>query len=151
MGTINNILNNLNLGGVGNAEDDYYDDDYDEVDELEDKPKKAGKFNKADKKFSKVTTIGKKKVANASYEINVIKPKEYGDSKEIADCLIDGMAVLLNLSTMDDAETARRVLDFAMGATYALDGTIEKITDTIFVIVPNGVDISGALSAENQN
>ena len=49
----------------------------------------------------------------------------------------------MNLEGLD-IDIARRILDFAMGSVYAINGTIQKISDTIFIIVPSTVDISGA-------
>lgn len=65
------------------------------------------------------------------------------DAREVADTLLANKAVILNLNNID-VDLARRVLDFAVGSAYALNGTLQKITDSIYVIVPDGVDISGA-------
>ena len=65
------------------------------------------------------------------------------DAKEITDTLLDNKTVVLNLEGLD-IDIARRILDFAMGSVYAINGTIQKISDTIFIIVPSTVDISGA-------
>ena len=87
---------------------------------------------------------------HSSIEEVVQKYREYKkekqrmeDAKEITDTLLASKAVILNLNNID-IDLARRVLDFAMGTTYAINGTLQKITDSIFVIVPDGVDISGA-------
>ena len=154
MGAIDKFLNNLNLGSGNSDSDDYYDD-YDDEEEVE-QPRKFSKSKSEEEKsagkFTKVTSIGNKKksASNVSYEINVVKPTTMEDSKLITNSLLDNMAVLLNLTNVD-IDLARRVLDFAMGTTYALNGTLQKITDSIFVIVPDGVDISGALSSEEED
>ena len=144
------IKNFFKKGLNFNDEDDEYLDSDEEYSE-EPAPKKKNsddeKGSKSAKGFAK-----KKTLSNVSYQIEVIKPKNMEDSQQIADSLIDGVAVLLNL-TMVDIDLARRVLDFALGATYAVNGTYKKVTDTIFVFVPCGVDISSELteSEEAQN
>lgn len=149
MGAIDKFLNNLNLGNSSSAEDEYYDDYDDEV--VEEQPKKFSKLSNDDntKRFSKVSNIGRKK-NGASYEINVVKPTSMEDSKQIVDSLLNNMAVLLNL-TLVDVDLARRVLDFSLGSIYTIDGSYQKITDTIFVFVPNGVDISGSVNDDGSD
>ena len=151
MGAVDKFLNKLNIGNPS-TDDEYYDD-YEDDDYEEQPIKKIAKAKDSEdsiKRFSKVTSIGNKKKpsGNEKYEINVVKPESIDNSREITDGLLAGKAVLLNL-TMVDFEIARRVLDFAMGSIYALDGAYQKITDTIFLFVPNGIDISGAFNGEN--
>ncbi len=149
MGAIDKFLTNLNLGG-GDSADDYYDD-YDE--DTVEQPRKFAKNNRdSDEnkavRFSKAVAIGgKKKAVPASYEIHLCKPSNMDEARDITDALLQNMAVLLNLTRLN-SEMGQRVLDFAMGTTYALSGTIKEITDNIYVIVPYGVDINGALDSE---
>lgn len=148
MGAIDKFLNAMKLNTEVD-EDEYYDD-YDDVEEVEE-PKAFRKISRANdveeergqKKYSKVTPISKKKSSVGGMEIFCIKPTTMEDAKEITDTLLASKAVILNLNNID-IDLARRVLDFAMGTTYAINGTLQKITDSIFVIVPDGVDISGA-------
>ena len=65
------------------------------------------------------------------------------DAQKITDTLLEGKTVVLNLENID-IDVARRILDFAMGSTYALNGVMQKISNSIFIIVPYGVEISGA-------
>ncbi len=146
MGAVDKFLNKLSLGNP--SEEDYYDYDTDE--EYEDKSRKVKSKDSDEnlKKFNKVSSIGnKKKISSDRYEIIVVKPETVDNEKEIADGLLSGKAVLLNL-TLVEFDIARRVLDFAMGSIYTLDGAYQKITDTIFLFVPNGIDISGAFGTE---
>jgi len=151
MGAIDKFLTNLNFGG-GDSADDYYDD-YE--DESVDQPRKSVKNRDSDEgkaaRFSKVTSIGgKKKAPTASYEIHLCKPSNMDEARDITDALLANMAVLLNLTRLN-SEMGQRVLDFAMGTTYALAGTIKEITDNIYVIVPYGVDINGALDSDEDS
>lgn len=151
MGAIDKFLTNLNLGGSSDSADDFYDD-YD--DETVEQPRKFVKNRDNDEgkaaRFTKVASIGgKKKPATASYEIHLCKPSNMDEARDITDALLANMAVLLNLTRLN-SEMGQRVLDFAMGTTYALAGTIKEITDNIYVIVPYGVDINGALDNDDE-
>jgi len=151
MGAIDKFLTNLNIGGSNDSADDYYDD-YD--DDAVEQPRKFVKNRDSDEgkaaRFTKVASIGsKKKPASASYEIHLCKPGNMDEARDITDALLANMAVLLNLTRLN-SEMGQRVLDFAMGTTYALAGTIKEITDNIYVIVPYGVDINGALDNDDE-
>ena len=126
-------------------QDDDYLDGYDDVEEEVVKPSKRVRSNDEEKKINKVTSIASKKRASNSsnLEIYCLKPTSIDDAKEVADTLLENKAVILNLNNID-VDLARRVLDFSVGSAYALRGTLQKITDSIYVIVPEGVDISGA-------
>ena len=77
-----------------------------------------------------------------SMEVNVIRPSSMEDTREIADTLLDSCTVVLNLEGLD-VEIAQRVIDFTCGVCYALDGSLQKISNYIFIITPAEVDISG--------
>ena len=90
-------------------------------------------------KRSKITPIRKK---GSCMEVNVIRPSSMEDTREIADTLIDGCTVVLNLEGLD-VDIAQRVIDFTCGACYSLEGSLQKISSYIFILTPSGVDISG--------
>lgn len=144
MGAMDSIKNALSsLAGNPNADDDY-EDEYDYADDYEEKPAKTSRFSKPeaieDNKVSKFSAKSKKNsVANNSqYQVNIVKPESAEQSDEIADSLKDGMAVLLNLSLVNE-DTASNIYYFACGAAYALGGTMREIADRIWIIVPRGV------------
>lgn len=144
MGAINKIINTIKMNNE--VDEDEYFDDYD-VEDTAPAPRRNSRTDADDEKsrrFNKVTPISSKKKMNSqSMEIYCIKPESMEDSKEITDTLLANKAVILNLGNVD-IDLARRVLDFTLGTSYALNGTLQRITDSIFVIVPEGVDISGA-------
>ena len=143
MGAIDKFLNAMKMNT--DVDDDDYLDGYDDVEEEAVKPAKRVRTNDEEKKINKVTSIASKKRASNSsnLEIYCLKPTSIDDAKEVADTLLENKAVILNLNNID-VDLARRVLDFSVGSAYALRGTLQKITDSIYVIVPEGVDISGA-------
>ena len=74
----------------------------------------------------------------------MIKPASMEDTREIADTLLDNATVILNLEGID-VELAQRIIDFTSGATFAISGNLQKISNYIFLVTPTNVDISGDL------
>ena len=91
---------------------------------------------------SKVSPIHPRK--SSGMEVCVIKPKSMEDAREITETLLSGRTVILNLEGLD-LEVAQRIIDFTSGATYAISGNLQKISNYIFLVTPTNVDISGDL------
>ena len=78
----------------------------------------------------------------------VFEPRSFDDVQAIAAHLREGRPVVLTLKATD-RETARRIVDFLSGTVYALDGTMRRVDDDIFLCAPSGVDVQlEGLSAE---
>ena len=108
--------------------------------EEEFEPKKSGRSSN-----SKVTPMRQPARRNApAMEVCVIKPNNMEDSREITETLLGGRTVILNLEGLD-LEDAQRIIDFISGATFAIDGNLQKISNSIFLVTPANVDISGDL------
>ena len=75
-------------------------------------------------------------------EVSLIKPTSLDNAKEICDYLLDGKAVVLNMEGIH-TETAQRIIDFTSGATYSMDGNLQKISNYIFIATPQSVELSG--------
>ncbi len=67
-------------------------------------------------------------------------PKSYDEVNKLIDYLKQGESVMLNLDNVSDAE-AQRMLDFASGAVYALNGSIQRVSGNIFLLTPEGLNI----------
>ena len=77
-----------------------------------------------------------------SVELRVIRPESYADVAQVADSLLAGCTVVLNVEALDKAVIAR-MLDFINGVTYCTDGEIKKVAKTTFIVTPHtGVDVS---------
>lgn len=74
----------------------------------------------------------------------VIRPQGFEDVQAVADHLKNDEPVILSLEHTR-REISKRIIDFVSGATYALDGHIQRLNDEIFLLVPNGVEIDGRL------
>jgi cell division inhibitor SepF len=82
-------------------------------------------------------------VANGAADVRVhlVTPHSFNDAQEIADRFKQGVPVILNLQTTE-GELAKRLIDFASGLTYALDGGMQKIADKTFLLTPHNVEVS---------
>ena len=167
MGVFDKFLDIMKLN-----EDDY-DDQYDEYDEggfydddeYEEKSRHSffGKKNNSSKEDSykdfdveeeKEFQPAKSKVtqmrtparhsSSGNMEVCVVKPGSVDDSREITETLLGGRTVILTLEGMD-LDVAQRIIDFISGATFAINGNLQKISNYIFLVTPTNVDISGDL------
>ena len=76
-------------------------------------------------------------------ELKVVRPESFADVSAVADHLLRGCTVVLNLEVMDRASILR-MLDFLNGVTYATDGDIKKVAPGTYIITARGVDVSDA-------
>ena len=75
-------------------------------------------------------------------EVSVIKPTSFDESREITETLLANRTVVLNVEGLD-VDIAQRIIDFASGSCFAINGNLQKISNYIFIITPESVDISG--------
>ena len=68
-------------------------------------------------------------------------PRAFNDAQPIADRFKRGVPVILNLQTVDTG-LAKRLIDFASGLTYALEGRMQRIADKVFLLTPENVELS---------
>ncbi len=157
----------LDFMRLNSDDDDYdYDDDYEDEDDY--KPKKAEKPRQtrtssrrdrladmeeipapreketpkpASRPAAKVVPMRNRKSINGM-EVCVIKPNSVDDAREITDTLLSGRAVILNMEGIH-FELAQRIIDFTSGSCYSMNGNLRKVSNYIFIITPETVDISG--------
>lgn len=82
------------------------------------------------------------KSATSRGEVCVLRPTVFEDSTEIGNVLLSGRAAVVNLEGID-LEVAQRIIDFISGACYVMSGNIEKISNYIFIVTPQSIEISG--------
>ena len=148
MSILAKIMDTMRL--TDDEDDDYFlDDDYEE-----EKPAKKGFFSKnssydeeedepeqprprfLNRNSSKVVPMRR------GMEVSLVKPTSMEDSKDICDYLLAGKAVVLNMEGIH-TEVAQRIIDFASGATYSMNGNLQKISNYIFIATPPSVELSG--------
>jgi cell division inhibitor SepF len=81
--------------------------------------------------------------ASGPAEITSLQPKSYNEARLIGERYRDGIPVIMNLTEMDDAG-AKRLVDFAAGLAFALRGSIEKVTNRVFLLSPPNVEVSAS-------
>ena len=79
--------------------------------------------------------------ADSNIELKVVRPAAFDEVSEIADYLLEGCTVVLNLELLDGAQTLR-MLDFLNGVTYSNDGEIKNVAKSTYIITPHNVDVS---------
>lgn len=164
MGVLDKFLDIMKLNDDEDFDDDFFDEDFD--DDIDEKPKKNSSFFHKDKvkeevdeeeesydvpakssRFNnKVTPMrqASSRRSQVNMEVCVIKPQSVDDAREITETLLSGRTVILNLEGLD-LEIAQRIIDFTSGATFAISGNLQKISNYIFLVTPTNVDISGDL------
>lgn len=161
MGVLDKFLDIMKLNDDEDYDDDFLDDDYE--DDYEEKPKKSffrreksydaeddyeedynppAKSSRTSNKVTPMRQPARRGIVNM--EVCVIRPTSVEDAREITETLLDGRTVILNLEGLD-LEIAQRIIDFTSGATYAISGNLQKISNYIFLVTPTNVEISGDL------
>lgn len=130
------------LFGMDSVEEEEYDEenvyDYeDEEEEIEDR-KLFGRKNKV--------------VAMPQAQTNAIKmvisqPTTFEQSDEICSFLKEKKSVIVNLEYVNK-DVARRIVDFISGGVYALDGYIQKVSNSIFLVAPSNYEITNEMARE---
>ncbi len=79
--------------------------------------------------------------------VHFVAPKSFNDAQDVGDRFRDGVPVIINLQGADHA-LAMRVIDFASGLAYGLEGGMKQIADKVFVVTPRNVEFSAEQRAE---
>jgi cell division inhibitor SepF len=79
--------------------------------------------------------------------VHLVIPKSFNDAQQVADKFKQSIPVVLNLQN-SDTDLAKRLIDFASGLTYALDGGMQRIAHKVFMLTPRNVQISAEERAE---
>jgi cell division inhibitor SepF len=79
--------------------------------------------------------------------VHLVLPRSFNDAQQIADKFKQGIPVILNLQSAD-AELSKRLIDFASGLTYALNGGMQRVADKVFLLTPRNVEVSAEQRAQ---
>lgn len=74
----------------------------------------------------------------------VLRVNVFGDAREVAETLMAGIPVLLDLSGAD-ADVAKRVLDFSTGVVFGLSSGMHRVDRNVFLLTPQGMEVSGLM------
>jgi cell division inhibitor SepF len=75
------------------------------------------------------------------YRIATLQPRSYSEARQVGEEFREGTPVIMNLTEMDDVD-AKRLVDFAAGLIFGLHGKIERVTNKVFLLTPNEVDVT---------
>lgn len=73
--------------------------------------------------------------------VHLVMPKNFNDAQVVADKFKGDIPVILNLQS-SETELSKRLIDFASGLTYALDGGMQRVADKVFLLTPKNVEVS---------
>jgi len=137
---------------VNDSEDESYEDDMTEFEDYEEedddleiknasetveeeepmRPRVASRNNKT----NKVIPIRK------DMEVTMFRPSSVEESRLVVDSLKEGKTVVLNLEEVRTA-IAQRIVDFICGAAYDMEGNLQSISDSIFIVTPPNIGLTG--------
>ena len=79
--------------------------------------------------------------AGSPAKVHLVVPRSFNDAQQIADRFKAQIPVILNLQSAD-TELSKRLIDFSSGLTYALDGSMQRVADKVFLLLPRDVELS---------
>jgi len=75
------------------------------------------------------------------YQITTLHPTTFSEARTIGEHFRDGVPVILNLTDISEAD-AKRLVDFAAGLAFGLRGTMERVTNRVFLLSPANVTVT---------
>ena len=125
---------------------DVEDEGYDTIEEEQDQEEPKLEANNSQvTRSSKVVNIH----TNSQMKVVIAEPKQYDDVTVIADHLRQRRAVIVNLEGVEEEpELKKSIYYFISGAVYILDGSMQKVSKSIFILAPNNVDIDANIKKE---
>lgn len=149
MGLFGKFMDSMRIETVD--DDEYYDDEED----VEEAPRsgifgknksKTDEYDYDDTEPEKKRLFGSKNQqvtpVRRQMEVAMFKPTSMEDGMNIADALLSGKAVVLNMEGIQ-TELAQKILDFTSGSVYTMNGKLQGISSYIFIATPNQVELSG--------
>ena len=134
----NNFVNKMwKILGVEN-EDEYDQDEF----EANDSPVDDRDFSLNTNNNKKNKVVGMPGVQQV--KVIISQPNSFEQSEEICEHLKEKKSIIVNLEYVNK-DVARRIIDFISGAVYALDGNIQKISNSIFLVAPYNYEITNEI------
>ncbi|QZY27953.1 cell division protein SepF [Nocardioides coralli] len=134
---------------LGLLEDTGRYDDYDSDYETADTPSVPGRSSAMESRPAPVSDLSERRkpgsgptgiVAEMS-RITTLHPRTYNEARTVGENFREGVPVIMNLSEMDDND-AKRLVDFAAGLVFATRGSIERVTNKVFLLSPPNVTVA---------
>ena len=136
---VNKVLDALGLAN-DNAEEVENDDVYELEDEKEEEVEERGFFGAKKSKIVNMPQV-------QSVKMVITQPTSFEQSEEICNYLKERKSIIVNLEYVNK-DVARRIVDFISGGVYALDGYIQKVSNSIFLVAPSNYEITNEMARE---
>lgn len=138
------IMNKI-WGAFGMDADENEEEEYDEVEENENEEENSNKENRiwGRKNNSKVVSMPQAQ----QVRMVISQPTTFDQAEDICDLLKEKQSVIVNLEYVNK-DIARRIIDVVSGAVHALDGHIQKVSNSIFLIAPYNYEITNEMARE---
>ncbi len=126
---------------------DEYDDEYDDAPRRDERlereqgrPAPVARIDERRRPAAAAAVAAVDTVAELS-RITTLHPRTYNEARTIGENFREGVPVIMNLSEMDDAD-AKRLVDFSAGLVFAVRGSIERVTNKVFLLSPPNVSVA---------
>ena len=140
---MNKVWNLFGMDSAENEDYDYedsiYDYDNEEEEEVEDR-KIFGRKNSG-------KVVNMPQAQSQAIKMVISQPTTFEQSDEICGFLKEKKSVIVNLEYVNK-DVARRIVDFISGGVYALDGYIQKVSNSIFLVAPSNYEITNEMARE---
>ena len=140
------------LFGMDSAEPEEYDDenvyDYDEEEDVvEENRKLFGNRKSRERDRDKEKVVQMPQAQTNAIKMVISQPTTFEQSDEICSFLKEKKSVIVNLEYVNK-DVARRIVDFISGGVYSLDGYIQKVSNSIFLVAPSNYEITNEMARE---
>lgn len=86
-------------------------------------------------------TMGNVQPLSQQVKVHMVEPKSFNDAEQFGRKYKSNIPIILNLQ-MTDSDVRRRLVDFACGLTYAMDGGIQRVAENVYLLSPHNVEVS---------
>ena len=111
-------------------------------------PYSQGKGESKENKDARVVPMASRATGPNQLKMIIIEPKAFDECPRLVDSLKAKKPVIINLEKIE-TDAARKIFDFLSGATYALNGNVQKIANNIFVFAPENVDVTASIDQKS--
>jgi cell division inhibitor SepF len=138
--------------GLSEDERERYVDEFDDVEAYDEPALEPEQHTELAERTAQVTPITRASVVRSEPEpelrrISTVHPTTYNEARVIGEAFRDGTPVIMNLTGMSETE-AKRMVDFSAGLVFGLHGTIERVTNRVFLLSPATVEVAGSGEGE---
>jgi cell division inhibitor SepF len=134
---------------LGLVEDEEFDGGYDDEDDYDERAHVVRRHEEPTLRVTRPDEVPERRPAPRqepedpldAYRITTVHPRNYNEARIIGEHFRDGTPVIMNLTDMDDSD-AKRLVDFSAGLVFGRHGSIERVTQKVFLLTPANVEIT---------